>query len=58
MSGMPDWWLAGCMGGKQECRNAKREGRMIIIFTEFEVHEKYTFHAIYLDPHHRTRYAE
>jgi hypothetical protein len=54
MSGMSDWCPAGCMGGKQE----GREGRMIIIFNEFELHEKYTFHAIYLDPNHMTMHAE
>ena len=38
MSGMPDWWPAGCMGGKQE--GSEREERMIIIFSEFELYDR------------------
>jgi hypothetical protein len=55
MSAMPDWWPAGCMGGKQEGR---QRGKNDYHHNEFELHDKYTYHAVYIDTKHRIMYAE
>lgn len=48
----------GLQAALGESRKEGREERMIIIFTEFELHDKYTYHAIYIDTKHRMMYAD